>query len=49
LAKRKASLEAQIEALKARKSTLAPDQYDAELEKLLTELARVTRQIRAKT
>jgi hypothetical protein len=49
LAKKKADLEAQIEALKARKPTIAPDQYDAELEKLLTELARVSRQIRAKT
>ena len=35
--------------LKARKSTMAPEQYAAELEALLTELARVTQQIRAKT
>jgi hypothetical protein len=49
LLKRKANLEAQIEALKARKPDIAPGEYDAELEKLLTELARVSRQIRAKT
>ena len=49
LVKKKADLEARIEALKARKSTMAPDEYAAELEALLTELARVSRQIRAKT
>ena len=49
LLKRKADLEAQIEALKARKDSLPPDQYDAELEKLLLELARVSQQIRTKS
>jgi hypothetical protein len=49
LEKRRAELEAQIENLKARKSSLAPDQYEAELERLLLELARVAQQIRAKS
>jgi len=49
LLKRKADLEAQIEALKARKDAMPPDQYDAELEKLVLALARVTQQIRTKS
>jgi hypothetical protein len=49
LLKRKADLEAQIESLKTRKDTIPPDQYDAELEKLLVELARVSQQIRTKS
>jgi hypothetical protein len=49
LLKKQADLEAQLEALKVRKPTMPPDQYDAELETLLTQLARVSRQIRAKT
>jgi len=49
LQKRRAELEAQIEDLKARKPTLAPDQFDSELERLLVELARVNQQIRAKS
>jgi hypothetical protein len=49
LLKRKADLEAQIEALKARKDSLPPDQYDAQLEKILLELARVSQQIRTKS
>jgi len=49
LLKRKEDLEAQVEALKARKATMAPEQYQAELEKLLLELARVSQAIRSKT
>jgi hypothetical protein len=49
LQKRRAELEAQIEELKARKATLLPDQYDAELERVLLELARIMQQIRAKS
>jgi hypothetical protein len=49
LVKRRAELEADLEALKARKETMAPEQYDAELEKLLVEIARVGAQIRAKS
>ena len=49
LLKRKADLEAQIDALKARKDSLPPEEYDAQLEKLLLELARVAQQIRTKS
>jgi hypothetical protein len=49
LVKRRAELEALLEALKARKESTSPDQYDAELEKLLIEIARVGAQIRAKS
>ncbi len=49
LLKRRADLEALVEALKARKESLPPDQYGAELEKLLVELARISQQIRAKS
>jgi hypothetical protein len=49
LVKRRAELEAQVEALKARKDTLPADQYDAELERLLIEIARVSAQIRTKS
>ena len=49
LIKRRAELEANLEALKARKETMAEDQYDAELEKLLVEISRVGAQIRAKS
>jgi hypothetical protein len=49
LVKRRAALETQFEELKARKESTPPDQYDAELEKLLVELARVSAQIRAKS
>jgi len=49
LIKRRAELEASLEALKARKETMAEDQYDDELEKLLVEISRVGAQIRAKS
>jgi hypothetical protein len=49
LQKAKADLERRIEELKARKSAMAPDAYDAELERLLLELARVSQQIRTKS
>jgi hypothetical protein len=49
LIKRRAELEADLEALKARKETMPEDQYDAELEKLLVEISRVGAQIRAKS
>ncbi|HXD72090.1 MAG TPA: hypothetical protein VN628_00065 [Vicinamibacterales bacterium] len=41
--KRQADLESAIASLKARKSTMSQEAYDAELERLLTELARVSR------
>jgi hypothetical protein len=49
LVKRRAELEGLLEELKARKESTPPDQYDAELEKLLIEIARVGAQIRAKS
>ncbi|HZP47125.1 MAG TPA: hypothetical protein VFB07_01225 [Vicinamibacterales bacterium] len=49
LFKRRAELEAEVEALKARKDTMPADQYDAELERLLIEIARVSAQIRTKS
>src|SRR5262249_19465924 len=49
LVKRRAALEYAVEELKARKESLPPDQYDAELERILTELARVSLQIKAKS
>jgi len=49
LVKRRAELEASLEELKARKESTPPEQYEAELEKLLIEIARVGAQIRAKS
>ena len=49
LIRRRADLESQIEALKARKDTMPAEQYDAELERLLVEIARVSAQIRTKS
>lgn len=49
LMRRRADLEAELEQLKARKTTLDADQYEAELERLLVEIARISQQIRAKS
>ena len=49
LMRRRANLEAQLEELKARKESTASDLYDAELEKLLVEIARLSARIRAKS
>ncbi len=49
LQKAKADLERQIEELKGRKASMTPEDYAAELERLLVELARVSQQIRAKS
>ena len=49
LVKRRAALEAALEELKARREALSPEQYAAELERILTELARVSLQIKAKS
>jgi hypothetical protein len=48
LLKRRAELEAELEELKARKPAMAPETYDAELERLLLEIARIAQQIRSK-
>ena len=39
-------LEAAVEELKARKAGMKPDEYDARLEKVLIDLAKVSRSIR---
>jgi len=49
LFKRRADLESQVEALKARKDTMPTEQYETELERLLIEIARVSAQIRTKS
>jgi hypothetical protein len=49
LVRRRAELEAQLEALKARKESTPADDYDAELEKILVELSRVGAQLRTKS
>jgi hypothetical protein len=46
LRKEKEELESKIEALKSRKSSMDPKAYDAELERLLVDLATVTRALR---
>ena len=48
LLKRRAELEAELEELKARKATMTPEAYEAELERLVLEIARVAQQIRSK-
>ena len=47
LERQRIALEAQIEELKGRKDQLAPADYDAQLEKLAIELARISAQIRS--
>jgi hypothetical protein len=49
LVRRRAELEAQLEELKARKENMPEDHYDAELEKILVEIARVGAQLRTKS
>jgi hypothetical protein len=49
LVKRRAELEMQLEELKARKESTPTEQYDAELEKVLVEIARISAQIRARS
>jgi hypothetical protein len=49
LVRRRAALEAALEELKARRESISADQYATELEAILTELARVSLQIKAKS
>lgn len=49
LQRRLAALETQLEELKGRKDSLATEDYEAQLERLLIELARVARQIRQRS
>jgi hypothetical protein len=49
LQRRKAALEVQLEELKSKKDGLAGEEYEAQLERILVELARVSRQIRQRS
>lgn len=49
LQRRRAALEAQLEELKTRKESLSSEDYEAQLERVLVELARVARQIRSRS
>jgi hypothetical protein len=49
LQRRRAALEVQLEELKAKKESLATEEYEAQLERILVELARVSRQIRSRS
>mgnify|MGYP003348849946 CR=1 FL=1 len=42
-------VEAALEELRAKKAGMAPDDYDAALEKLLLELAQIDRRVRSKS
>jgi hypothetical protein len=49
LQRRRAALEAQLEELKSKKDSLATEDYEGQLERILIELARVSRQIRQRS
>ena len=49
LQRRRAALETQLEELKAKKDSLATPDYEEQLERVLIELARVSRQIRQRS
>ncbi|MGH9350063.1 MAG: hypothetical protein ACRD26_22645 [Vicinamibacterales bacterium] len=49
LQRRRAALEAQLEELKGKKESLATEDYEAQLERILVEFARVARQIRQRS
>jgi hypothetical protein len=49
LLKQRAELESALDLLRATKSNVPPDQYEADLERLLLELARIDRLIRSRT
>jgi hypothetical protein len=49
LQRRRAALEAQLDELKLKKDSLASEDYEAQLERVLVELARVARQIRQRS
>jgi hypothetical protein len=49
LIRRRNELEAEAEALKAKKASMAAPVWEAEYEKLMLELARVSREIKTKS
>ena len=49
LVERRLALETKVEELRLRKAEMPPERYVDELERLLVELARVAREIRARS
>jgi hypothetical protein len=49
LQRRRAALEVQLEELKLKKESMAAEEYEVQLERVLVELARVSRQIRQRS
>jgi hypothetical protein len=49
LQRRRTALEVQVEELKAKKDSLSTEEYEAQLERVLVELARISRQIRSRS
>lgn len=49
LRRRRAEVESELEQLRANKTNLGADEYDAALERLLLELARIDRQLRSRS
>ena len=47
--RRRVELNTALEELRARKETMQPDDYDAALERLLLELARIDRTLKSKS
>jgi hypothetical protein len=47
--RRRAEVEDRLNLLRSNKGDMPPDRYNDELERLLLELARIDRQLRAKT
>ncbi len=49
LLQKRAAVEAEVEELRLRRTFMPPDDYDKEFERLMSELARVSRDIRNRT
>jgi hypothetical protein len=49
LLRRRAELETELETLRARKATMPPEEFDRALERVLLEIARIDRRVRAKS
>jgi hypothetical protein len=49
LRQKRAELEVKIDELKKRKQTMSAEEYEAQLERLLVELAELSKQIRSKS
>jgi hypothetical protein len=49
LERQRSALEAQLEDLKGRRSTMSDAEYQAELERILVQIARIAQQIRQRS